>query len=103
MKKIRILDVGKMTCDLMSHLFSTQEIACSSRTGKKNNKMEGLAQKKSLSTDDKFLAMKDYILHQFKDVKNAEELFNTAVSNKCKNVARNYVKEKKMDFHMIFT
>lgn len=39
----------------------------------------------------------DYVLHNFKDVKNAEELFNTAVSNKCKNVARNYSKEKKKD------
>ncbi|XP_039314387.1 uncharacterized protein LOC120356874 [Solenopsis invicta] len=95
MKKIRTSDVGKMTCDLMSHLFTTQEIACSSRTGKKGNKVvtEGSLQNKSLSTSDKFLAMKDHVLCQFKTVKNAEELFKTAVSNKCKNVARNLKKK----------
>ena len=63
MKKIRTSDIGKMTCDLMSHLFTNEEIASSSRTGKKNNKVlaEGSTnkiQKKSLTTNDKFLAMK---------------------------------------------
>lgn len=61
MKKVRTSDIGKMTCDLMSYLFSTQEIACSSRTGKKSNKISeqsSIQKKKSLSTNDKFLAMK---------------------------------------------
>lgn len=61
MRKIRTTDIGKMTCDLMSHLFSTQEIACSSRTGKKNNMKSvdsAVEKKKPLNQNYKFNAIK---------------------------------------------
>ncbi|XP_070160260.1 uncharacterized protein [Polyergus mexicanus] len=96
MRKIRTSDIGKMTCDLMGHLFSTQEIACSSRTGKKNNikSIESSREEKNqdLDQDHKFNAIKDYVLLKFENLNNAEQLFNTAVTNKCKNVVRNFKK-----------
>ncbi|XP_036144529.1 uncharacterized protein LOC118646221 [Monomorium pharaonis] len=58
--------------------------------GKKNKvKSEENSNKKSLNCN-KLLAIKDYVLSQFKNTPNGEKLFNTTVSNKCKNVARNY-------------
>ncbi|XP_036151193.1 cylicin-1 isoform X2 [Monomorium pharaonis] len=91
MQNIRTSDIGKMTCDLMSCIFTNKEMASSSRTGKKNNKVksEENSNKKPLDCN-KLLAIKDYVLSQFKNTPNGEKLFNTTVSNKCKNVARNY-------------
>lgn len=39
------------------------------------------------------LNITDYVLSQFKNTPNAEKLFNNTVTNKCKNVARNYKTE----------
>lgn len=38
MQNVRTSDIGKMTCDLMSCIFTNKEMAFSSRTGKKCNK-----------------------------------------------------------------
>lgn len=38
MQNVRTGDIGKMTCDLMSCIFTNKEMAFSSRTGKKSNK-----------------------------------------------------------------
>ncbi|XP_011689051.1 PREDICTED: uncharacterized protein LOC105450752 [Wasmannia auropunctata] len=94
MKNIRTNDIGKMTCDLMSCVFTNKEMAFSSRTGKKSNKIKAAenvtaANKKPLDSN-KLLTIKDYILRQFRDTPNGEKLFNNTVSNKCKNVARSY-------------
>ena len=40
MQNVRTSDIGKMTCDLMSCIFTNKEMAFSSRTGKKNNKIK---------------------------------------------------------------
>ncbi|XP_071573303.1 uncharacterized protein [Temnothorax nylanderi] len=94
MQNVRTSDIGKMTCDLMSCIFTNKEMAFSSRTGKKSNKTktgENVTNdnKKPLDSN-KLLAMKDYVLSQFKNTPNGEKLFNNTVSNKCKNVARSY-------------
>ena len=60
MENVRRSDIGKMTCDLMSCIFTNKEMAFSSRTGKKNNKIKAgknTSNKKPLD-QNKLLALK---------------------------------------------
>lgn len=61
MQNVRTSDIGKMTCDLMSCIFTNKEMAFSSRTGKKNNKTkagENATSNKKPLDQNKLLALK---------------------------------------------
>lgn len=61
MQNVRTNDIGKMTCDLMSCIFTNKEMAFSSRTGKKSNKAkvgENAAGNKKPLDNNKLLAIK---------------------------------------------
>ncbi|XP_071640078.1 uncharacterized protein [Temnothorax longispinosus] len=83
--------VSKLICEMMSLLFSKEELATSSLTGTVANFHceKGIAAKKKLDTV-KIEAMKAYVKKKFPAEKDFDKMFRKAVQQKCNNaVPRN--------------
>ncbi|XP_039302139.1 uncharacterized protein LOC105206644 isoform X2 [Solenopsis invicta] len=83
--------VSKLICEMMSLLFTKEELATSSLTGTVANFHceKGIAAKKKLDTV-KIEAMKAYVKNKFPFEKDFEKIFRKAVQQKCNNaVPRN--------------
>lgn len=89
--------ISQYTCDLLSVVFSKEELASSSLTGKVANTMKGNVTPKARLNPKRLEAIEAHVFSIFECNKDTQKLFKAAVRQKCNNAVPRTSKKKQED------